>query len=167
MALNHDAAIAALEEKFGTQILSKSESFGMGEVEIDPVAIKEILSYLKNHPELKVNFLTDLCAVHYPDNTGSEFCMVYHVHSWSNNFRLKLKAYLPLGNPFIDSISELWPAANWQERETFDFYGVQFVGHPNLKRIMNVDEMDYHPLRKEYALEDETREDKNDKFFGR
>ena len=58
-------------------------------------------------------------------------------------------------------------AANWMERETYDFYGVNFVGHPNLKRILNVDEMDYFPMRKEFPLEDQTRIDKDDEMFGR
>jgi NADH-quinone oxidoreductase subunit C len=70
-------------------------------------------------------------------------------------------------NPQIDSIESVFGAANWQERETFDFYGIEFLGHPNLKRILNVDEMDYFPMRKEYPLEDQTRTDKDDTYFGR
>jgi len=61
----------------------------------------------------------------------------------------------------------LFVGANWMERETFDFYGVNFKGHPNMKRILNEDSMDYHPMRKEYQLEDATREDKDDTYFGR
>jgi NADH-quinone oxidoreductase subunit C len=67
----------------------------------------------------------------------------------------------------ILTITDLYAAANWMERETFDFFGIQFVGHPNLTRILNVDDMDYHPMLKAYALEDETRTDKDDTFFGR
>jgi NADH-quinone oxidoreductase subunit C len=61
----------------------------------------------------------------------------------------------------------LFDGANWQERETFDFFGVNFEGHPNMTRILNMDEMDYHPMLKQYHLEDGTREDKDDRFFGR
>jgi NADH-quinone oxidoreductase subunit C len=80
---------------------------------------------------------------------------------------LRLKAFIPISEPTIASITDIYVGANWQERETFDFYGVNFVGHPNLVRILNEDSMDYFPLRKEYHLEDATREDKDDRFFGR
>jgi NADH-quinone oxidoreductase subunit C len=67
----------------------------------------------------------------------------------------------------LNSITALFEAANWMERETYDFYGIRFEGHPNLKRILNMDEMDYFPLQKQYPLEDGKREDKEDLYFGR
>ena len=67
----------------------------------------------------------------------------------------------------LPTATDLWAAANWMEREAFDFYGFKFKGHPDLRRILNMDEMDYHPMRKEYALEDGSRDDKQDKYFGR
>jgi NADH-quinone oxidoreductase subunit C len=84
-----------------------------------------------------------------------------------NNVRLRIKAFLPIANPEIPSATSLYSSANWMERETYDFYGIIFQGHPNLTRILNADEMDYFPLRKEYPLEDGTRTDKVDSFFGR
>jgi NADH-quinone oxidoreductase subunit C len=89
------------------------------------------------------------------------------MHSWKNTIRLRIKSYLPQENPSIKSLTPLFDGANWQERETFDFFGVKFEGHPNMTRILNMDEMDYHPMLKQYHLEDETREDKDDRFFGR
>ena len=74
---------------------------------------------------------------------------------------------MSLEQPEIKSIVDIYSGANWMERETFDFYGIQFVGHPNLTRILNEDSMDYYPMRKEFHLEDATREDKDDRFFGR
>ena len=71
------------------------------------------------------------------------------------------------GSPSEVADTWLWDGANWMEREAFDFYGIRFKGHPNLKRILNVEDMDYFPMRKEYHLEDETRTDKNDTMFGR
>jgi NADH:ubiquinone oxidoreductase subunit C len=67
----------------------------------------------------------------------------------------------------IATITDLFAGANWMERETYDFYGIEFTGHPDLRRILNMDDMDYFPMRKEYVLEDGTREDKDDRFFGR
>ena len=64
-------------------------------------------------------------------------------------------------------MTDLFAGANWMERETYDFFGIEFVGHPDLRRILNEDSMDYFPMRKEYALEDATREDKDDRYFGR
>jgi NADH-quinone oxidoreductase subunit C len=80
---------------------------------------------------------------------------------------MRVKCFLPSEKPEIPTMTGLYSGANWMERETFDFYGVQFSGHPDLRRILNMDEMDYHPLLKQYALEDETRDDKEDSFFGR
>jgi NADH-quinone oxidoreductase subunit C len=74
---------------------------------------------------------------------------------------------LPLGNPVVPTVTDLFSGANWMERETYDFYGILFEGHPNLKRILNVEYLDYFPMRKEYPLEDPTREDKDNRFFGR
>jgi len=81
--------------------------------------------------------------------------------------RVRFKIFTDINQPDIYTATGLFSAANWLERETYDFYGVNFVGHPNLKRILNVDEMDYFPMRKEYPLEDSTRIDKDDEMFGR
>jgi NADH-quinone oxidoreductase subunit C len=93
--------------------------------------------------------------------------MMYQLHNLVSNERVRLKVFLPVENPVIPSLTPVFAAANWLERETFDFYGVKFEGHPNLSRILNVDEMIIHPMRKEYPLEDQTREDKEDFMFGR
>jgi NADH-quinone oxidoreductase subunit C len=72
-----------------------------------------------------------------------------------------------MADPVFRSAVDLWPAANWMERETWDFFGIRFEGHPNLKRILNMEDFPAFPLRKDYPLEDPTRQDKNDDFFGR
>ena len=111
--------------------------------------------------------MTDLTAVHYPDNKGKELAVVYHMHNLVDNVRIRFKVFVDINKPDVFSATALFSAANWMERETFDFYGVNFLGHPNLKRILNVDDMEYHPLRKEYPLEDQQRTDKDDEMFGR
>ena len=85
----------------------------------------------------------------------------------ATNQRVRLKIYVPAENPVVPTLTNIFPAANWMERETYDFFGVIFEGHPNLIRILNVEEMIMFPLRKEFPLEDQVREDKNDSMFGR
>ena len=102
-----------------------------------------------------------------PTGKNEELCVVYHLHSLVANVRVRMKAYIPVAQPDIRTATTLFSGANWMERETYDFYGVNFTGHPDLRRILNVDEMDYFPMRKEYKLEDPTRVDKDDEMFGR
>jgi NADH-quinone oxidoreductase subunit C len=156
-----------VSEQFPDSVIDSLESYGMLSIEVKAIDIVAILSFLKTHPQIQMNFLTDVCGIHYPDQIGKELGAVYHLHSFTNNVRLRLKCFVPAEKPEVPSITSVFEAANWQERETFDFYGIEFVGHPNLTRILNVDEMDYFPLRKEYPLEDQTRTDKDDSYFGR
>ena len=122
---------------------------------------------MKLEPTLNFHFLTDLTPVHYPFKKGAEIEMNYQLHNMISNIRIRIKTDLPVESTEVDSITALYPAANWLEREAFDFFGVEFKNHPDLRRIMNVDEMDYFPLLKQYPLEDGTREDKDDTMFGR
>ena len=92
---------------------------------------------------------------------------IYHLHNFKQNKRVRIKTFVSKNDPKVKSITDLFSGANWMERETFDFYGIQFEGHPNLKRILNVEYMDYFPMRKEYPLEDQSRKDKDDRYFGR
>jgi NADH-quinone oxidoreductase subunit C len=165
--LENNAVLDLLKGRFGDKVISSEEPFDLLTVEVDAESIPEVISWLKGESSLVISFLTNLGAVHYPENQGREIVMVYHLHSLINNFRIRLKAYLSIQKPEIKSITHIYAAANWMERETYDFYGVIFSGHPNLERILNEDSMDYFPMRKEYHLEDATREDKDDRFFGR
>jgi NADH-quinone oxidoreductase subunit C len=125
------------------------------------------LTFLNEHPDLQFNFLNDLTAVHYPNQVGRELCVVYLVQNMRLGQRLRLKIYIDIQKPDVFTATALYATANWLEREAYDFFGVNFVGHPNLIRIMNTDDMDYFPLRKEFPLEDQTRIDKDDDMFGR
>ena len=96
-----------------------------------------------------------------------QIAMMYQLHSLVTNCRLRFKAFTTADDLQFDSLIPVFSAANWMEREAYDFYGFKFKGHPNLKRILNVEDMDYFPMRKEYKIEDETRTDKDDTMFGR
>lgn len=156
-----------LTDKFGEQLTDWQEPFGMLTFTAPKEINLKVLQFLHDDSEMNFTFLTDLQAVHYPDNKGAELAVVYHLHNWTDNIRIRFKVYTDIQQPDVFSATALYQSANFMERETYDFFGVNFVGHPNLKRILNVDEMDYFPLRKEYPLEDQTRIDKDDEMFGR
>ncbi|MEN9978636.1 MAG: hypothetical protein RLZZ569_1261 [Bacteroidota bacterium] len=165
--LTNEFVLARLQEQFGSAIITSETPYDLLTVEVAADKAHEIIAWLKQDDATKISFLTLLGATHYPDSEGRELAISYLLHSLVNNFRLRLKAFIPIAEPTIASITDIYVGANWQERETYDFFGVQFTGHPNLTRILNEDSMDYFPLRKEYHLEDATREDKDDRYFGR
>lgn len=167
MSLTNEHIKQRLTEKFGDQLSDFTEPYGMLTFESPKEINLKVLNFLYDDEELKFRFLTDLCAVHYPDNKGKELAVVYHLHNLEANVRIRYKVYTAVGKPDVYTATGLFSSANWMERETYDFYGVNFIGHPNLKRILNVDEMDYFPLRKEFPLEDQSRIDKDDEMFGR
>ena len=167
MAITNAYIQEKLVEKFGEQVTGFEETYGRFTFEASKEINLKVLQFLYDEPTLKFQFMTDLTAAHYPDNKGRELAVVYHLHNLVDNFRLRFKVFTDINTPDVFTASALFSAANWMERETYDFFGVNFVGHDNLKRILNVDEMDYFPLRKEYPLEERTRIDKDDQMFGR
>lgn len=163
--MNNEILKNIIDTHLGDTSESQVDAYGMLNVNIGGDQLLSIVGELKtNHGFI---YLTDICASHYPERSNAEFEVIYHLHNLVKNVRVRLKVSLPTSNLDIPTLTDLFVGANWMERETFDFYGIQFVGHPDLRRILNMDDMDYHPLRKQYALEDETRTDKNDTFFGR
>lgn len=167
MALTYEHIRQRLEEKFPEQLKGFSEPYGMLTFEGPKELNLKVLQFLYDDTELQFRFLTDLQAVHYPDDAGRELAVVYHLHNLTDNVRIRFKVFTAISTPDVFSVTALYASANWMERETYDFFGVNFVGHPNLKRILNVDEMDYFPMRKEFPLEDQSRVDKDDEMFGR
>ena len=157
--------ISKLSNRFSNAIESHEVLSDMLCIAVKKEFIQSILLFLRDDQELQYNFLTTLCGMHYPQT--EQLGVVYHLHSFVNNHRIRVKTVTELNNPKIPTITTIWPAANWMERETYDFFGIQFEGHPNLKRILNMDEMTDFPMRKEFPLEDQTREDKDDSMFGR
>jgi NADH-quinone oxidoreductase subunit C len=167
MALDNQRIQEKLLSHFDGQLGNFSEPYGMLTFQVKKQAILEVIEFLRDDEELRFTFLTDLCGVHFPDNDREmELAVVYHLHNLFDNVRIRIRAFLAADEE-IDSLTPLFASANWMERETFDFFGIQFKGHPNLVRILNMDEMEVFPLRKEFPLEDAGRTDKDDRFFGR
>jgi NADH-quinone oxidoreductase subunit C len=167
MPLTNEIVQSRLTEKFGDILTGWEEPYGMMTFTAPREYNLKVLNFLFDEEDLAFRFLTDLTAVHYPERAGEELCVVYHLHNLVENLRIRFKVYTPVSQPDVYTATGLFSSANWMERETYDFFGVNFVGHPNLKRVLNVDEMDYFPLRKEFPLEDQTRIDKDDEMFGR
>jgi len=162
---DQEKIISALKEKFEGEILHAEMLYDFLTITLKKDQIISIIRHLYDHPDTQFQYLTTLCGIHYPD--VNQIAVMYQLHSLQKNYRIRLKIYLPVESPVTPTLTTIFPAANWLERETFDFFGVIFEGHPNLKRILNVEDMIIFPLRKEYPLEDQTREDKNDTMFGR
>jgi NADH-quinone oxidoreductase subunit C len=167
MDLTNEIVQQKLTEKFGDILTGWQEPYGLLTFTAPKEFNLKVLQFLYDDEELKFRFLTDLQAVHYPDNKGKELAVVYHLHNLVDKIRLRLKVFTDINEPDVFSATALFKSANFMERETFDFFGVNFTGHPNLIRILNVDEMDYFPMRKEFPLEEQTRIDKDDEMFGR
>lgn len=165
--MTNDYIQQLLGDKFGSAVGGFEEKFGILSFDTKAEMIHQLIQYLYDEESLAFRFLTDITAVHYPDRIGQELVVVYHLHNLVANKRIRISASLPIAQPDIATVVDLYSSANWMERETYDFFGVNFVGHPNLVRILNADEMNYFPMRKEYPMEDPTRTDKDDEMFGR
>ncbi|RKO73631.1 NADH-quinone oxidoreductase subunit C [Sphingobacterium puteale] len=155
-----------LQGNFPAKIVEIPDAHNLLTILVDAEDIIDVLRFLKSDPELQFIHLTDITAVHYP-HLEKEYAVVYHAHSLIHNIRIRVKVFLFGPNPEIPTATVVWKGANWMERETYDFFGVNFIGHPDLRRILNVDDMEVFPMRKEYPLEDPNRVDKKDLYFGR
>jgi NADH-quinone oxidoreductase subunit C len=160
-----EQVISSIREKWESDILSVETPYDFLTVNFKKENIIELIRFLYDHPVAKFQYLTTLSGIHYPDI--KQIAVMYQLHSLVNNWRLRIKIYLPEEDPVTPTLTTVFSAANWMERETYDFFGVKFTGHPDLRRILNVEDMIIFPLRKEYPLEDQTREDKKDIMFGR
>jgi NADH-quinone oxidoreductase subunit C len=168
MALENTQIQEKLTETFADNVMHFRQEKDIFTFEVASDKITAAILFLKNDETLNFHFLTDVCGIHYPDSDVSEqFAVVYHLHNWIENKRIRIKCFLNGENPEIKTICNIFLSANWMERETWDFYGINFIGHPQLKRILNMDEMISHPMRKEFPMEDSGRTDKDDRFFGR
>ena len=147
MSLTNEIIQTKLTEKFGDVLTNWQQPYGMLTFTAPADLNLKVLQFLYDDAELKFQFLTDLQAVHYPDNKGQELAIVYHLHNLVDNIRIRFKVFTSTNKPDVYSATAIYRSANFMERDTSDFFGVNFSGHPNLIRILNVDEMDYIALR--------------------
>lgn len=114
--------------------------------------VAAFIQTLRDEPGLRFEMCLGVSGVHYPLDAGRELHAVYHFLSITHNHRLRVETTCPDGDPRIDSITPIYPTADWHERETYDFFGIVFEGHPALTRIMMPDDWPGHPQRKDYPL---------------
>jgi len=147
-----------LQGVLADKVVRFSEHANQLAIEISPEHWLEIARTLRDHPELHFEQLTDLCGVDYSTYgdgrwKGPRFCAVTHLLSVKNNCRLRVKVFVSDDDfPVVDSVSEIWPGANWFEREAFDLFGIIFTGHPDLRRILSDYGFIGHPFRKDFPL---------------
>src|SRR5215831_10563715 len=149
-AANHPL-VRNLREKFGDAVLEASEFLGQLSIAVDGARIVEICESLKTDSDTPFNYLSDLTCVHYPDNKPAPFQVVYNLYSIAKNERVRLN--VDTNTDGVESVTGVWPAADWLEREVYDLFGVKFRNHPDLRRILLPPDWEGHPLRKDYPLE--------------
>jgi NADH-quinone oxidoreductase subunit C len=144
------ALVKKLKAKFGEAIGAASEFIGQLSVYVDGQRIVEVCDFLKSDADASFNYLSDLTCVHYPDRRTEPFEMVYNRFAIEANERVRLKVRT---KDSVDSVTGVWPSANWLEREVFDLFGVRFNNHPDLRRLLLPPDWEGHPLRKDFPLE--------------
>ncbi|MBA3569302.1 MAG: NADH-quinone oxidoreductase subunit C [Pyrinomonadaceae bacterium] len=149
-AANHPL-VKSLVAQFNGAVIESVEFIGQLSVRIDGPRIVEVCDFLKRHSQTPFNYLSDLTCVHLPDRKESPFEIVYNLYSIPANERVRLNVATTEAGP--ESVTRVWPAANWMEREVYDLFGVSFRNHPDLRRILLPPDWEGHPLRKDVSLE--------------
>ncbi|HEV7474219.1 MAG TPA: NADH-quinone oxidoreductase subunit C [Pyrinomonadaceae bacterium] len=144
--------VKKLQAKFAGAVTEASEFVGQVSVRVQAESIVAVCEFLRDDAEARFNYLSDLTCVHYPMRAEAPLEVVYNLYSISRNERVRLKVSLAEGAP-VDSVTAVWPTANWMEREVFDLFGVSFNNHPDLRRILLPPDWEGYPLRKDYPLE--------------
>ena len=142
--------VKKLKSRFSEAIGEAFEFIGQLSIHVDHARVLEICEFLKSDSETSFDYLSDLTCVHYPERREAPFEIVYNLFSISNNERVRLKVRT---SDNVDSVTGVWPAANWLEREVFDLFGVGFNNHPDLRRLLLPPDWEGYPLRKDYPLE--------------
>lgn len=147
--------ITRLRERFGDRVeLLPPQADGMDTIRVDRGDIVDVCKFLRQEDDLDYDLMRDLTCVDYI-NEKPRFEMVYHLYSIYHAHELRVTARLEEDDPTIDSVIEVWKGANWYEREVYDFYGIRFNNHPDLRRLLMYPEFEGYPLRKDYPAEKE------------
>ena len=158
MAQRLDQLQSTVERMFDGRVLRLERAFDQLTLEIAPIDLLDVTHTLRDAPDLKFDQLIDLCGVDYSrygnaDRAPPSFAVVYHLLSIQHNWRLRVRTFAQDDAlPVVDSVTTIWPAANWFEREAFDLYGLVFEGHPDLRRILTDYGFIGHPFRKDFPL---------------
>ena len=144
--------VASLRERFSEAIIDVFEHLGEVSILVKPQFIAEVSRFVRDDARFRFNLLSDLCGVDHGIDSDPRFEVNYHLYSIPNNLRLRLKVRVPEDDPTVQTVTSVWPTANWHEREVYDFFGVVFDGHPDLRRILMPEEFQWHPLRKDYPV---------------
>jgi len=148
---NDHPLVKRLRERFGESVEGAFTFVNQLSIHVKADSIVEVCKALRDDAETPFDYLSDLTCVHWPEREEAPFEVVYHLYSISKNERVRLKA--AAGEAGIDSVTGVWPTANWMEREAYDLFGVAFNHHPDLRRLLLPKDWDGHPLRKDYPLE--------------
>lgn len=151
MAKTKEIIVRKLQDNFASDIESVVDFNGSLIICVKKEKLIDICKFLKADFDLLFDMCKDVVGVDY-NRAEYRFEVVYNLYSLKNNFRLLLKTKLEESNIHIPSVAGIWPGANWPEREVYDFYGIIFDGHPDLRRIYMPEEFEYYPLRKEFPL---------------
>lgn len=154
-----------LKERFPGKRFRGTDYRGCSTLIVEPADLHEVLAFLRDDPKAQYNFLSDVVGIdylNYPSKTIGRFAVVYNLISFSRDERFFVKAFLDPSLPtegiaedpalYLDSVTDLWPGAEWMEREVFDMFGIRFRNHPDLRRILTWEAYPAHPLRKDYPL---------------
>jgi len=143
--------VKKLRKKFDAAVIEATEFLGQLSIRVEPSRIVAVCQSLRDDQDTPFNYLSDLTCTHYPDERHTPFEVIYNLYSIPANERVRLKA--SVNGEGIDSVTGVWPAADWPEREVYDLFGVRFRNHPDLRRILLPPDWEGHPLRKDYPLE--------------
>jgi NADH-quinone oxidoreductase subunit C len=152
--MSEEIAASILKQKLPDSILAVNYFRGEETILVRREKIAEICLFLRDHPELRFNYLTEVCGVDFPERE-ERFEIVYHLYSLESYKRVRLKVLTDEEKP-VPSVTSVWPTANWHEREVFDMFGVKFSGHPDLRRVLMPEDFEKHPLRKDFPLYEES-----------